>query len=488
MSRLAASILFVACVGSPLTAQDPSPVGAVSYFSEACPAGWARYDLGTGRTIVPVASETGLRRAVGTPLAEGELPRHEHEGQVRITLDGSTVRRFSQFSGQFEIANLPPRPIDLDTTITPESSELPVVKLETCIKEAAPAGATPPGMVLFFGEPACPTGWSPFGAAAGRILTGAVNSPGPFGGARALADGEDRLHSHLAGGPAELDNIELSVWSGCSTCSHRWVLDEKFLYRGQARPASSGLPYVQLLACSKDAPTGPRISRITHGADFQERPLTVGQHATLFGAGLGPLEGVGATLDENGEVSRSLAGVRVLADEVEAPLFFVRDDQINFQMPFELLGRATVRIRVVNNGEEGLAAEAALAAAAPALFATGADPSQAIAVHADGSLNSAANPAGAGDSLVFYATGGGQTAPPGRTGMPAGQPFPAPLADIEVWIGAEQAQLDYAGAAPGFVGLMQINARMTAASGRSRVVLRAGDQESAAETYIYGPE
>ncbi len=483
---IAATVWAAALSVAPLAAQDPTPAGAISYFDSGCPEGWERYELGAGRALVPVSDDSSIERGVGTPLAEGEQPQHSHEGEVSLMLDGSRIRQYEPWSQTFEIANVPLRRIDMNTSITDTSSELPVAKLETCIKREQPQGEAPPGMLFFFADLVCPTGWSRFEEAEGRILAGADQTPGAFGATRALSDGEQRLHSHLIGGPAELETIELTVWSGCNTCTTRWVLEEFYQYRGQARQTDSGLPYLQLLACSKDAPSGPQISRAVHGADFTERPLAAGQHATLFGTELGPMEGAGATLDADGEVSRIVAGVRVLVDEVEAPLFFVRQDQINFQVPFEVDGRAAVGIRVVRDDVEGPEFEAALAPAAPALFAWGSDPSQAIAVYADGSLNEEGRPAEPGQALVFYATGGGQTTPPGRTGAPAEQPFPAPLANIELWIGGEQAVLDYAGAAPGFVGLLQINARMPDASGKVRVVLRAGQSESVAETYVYG--
>lgn len=471
---------------TPLGAEDPTPAGAISYFDSGCPEGWERYEPAAGRTVVPVSGDSSIARQVGTPLAEGERPQHSHDGEVSLMLDGSRIRQYEPWSSTFEIANVPLRRIDLNTSIADTSSELPVAKLETCIKREQPQGEAPAGMVFFFADLVCPTGWSRFEEAEGRILAGADQTPGAFGASRALSDGEQRQHSHLIGGPAELETIELTVWSGCNTCTTRWVLEEFYQYRGQARQTDSGLPYLQLLACSKDAPSGPQISRAVHGADFAERSLAPGQHATLFGAELGPMEGAGATLDATGEVLRTVAGVRVLVDEVEAPLFFVRQDQINFQVPFEVDGRESIRIRVIRDEVAGPEFEAALAPVAPALFAWGVDLSQAIAVYADGSLNGEDQPAAPGDALVFYATGGGQTAPPGRTAAPAEQPFPTPLADIELWIGGEQAVLDYAGAAPGFVGLLQINARMPAVSGKVRVILRAGENESIAETYIYG--
>ena len=78
----------------------------------------------------------------------------------------------------------------------------------------------------------------------------------------------------------------------------------------------------------------------------------------------------------------------------------------------------------------------------------------------DGSLNSAANPAQPGDVLVFYATGEGQTAPPGEDGILAGVPLPQPILPVEVIIGDLPAEVLYFGAAPGFSGLVQVNAEI----------------------------
>ena len=56
--------------------------------------------------------------------------------------------------------------------------------------------------------------------------------------------------------------------------------------------------------------------------------LTPGMIVTLFGTGMGPADGVIASL-EDGKVPTSVAGVRVLFNGFPAPLLFVREDQIN---------------------------------------------------------------------------------------------------------------------------------------------------------------
>jgi uncharacterized protein (TIGR03437 family) len=69
--------------------------------------------------------------------------------------------------------------------------------------------------------------------------------------------------------------------------------------------------------------------------------------------------------------------------------------------------------------------------------------------------------------------------PPAITGRPAEAPFPRPVLPVSLTIGGVRADLFYAGAAPGFVGLLQINARVPAGlSGRTPVVLTVGSRSS----------
>ena len=75
-----------------------------------------------------------------------------------------------------------------------------------------------------------------------------------------------------------------------------------------------------------------------------------------------------------------------------------------------------------------------------------------------GNLNSAANPAPRGSSVVIYATGEGQTSPAGVNEKLADAPYPKPLLSVSVSIDGIDAEIAYAGSAPGLVsGLLQIN-------------------------------
>jgi uncharacterized protein (TIGR03437 family) len=63
--------------------------------------------------------------------------------------------------------------------------------------------------------------------------------------------------------------------------------------------------------------------------------------------------------------------------------------------------------------------------------------------------------------LVLYATGEGQTNPPGVDGKIATDVAPKPVLPVSVAVSGKNAILQYAGGAPHFIaGAMQINAQL----------------------------
>ena len=86
---------------------------------------------------------------------------------------------------------------------------------------------------------------------------------------------------------------------------------------------------------------------------------------------------------------------------------------------------------------------------------------QASVANQDYSLNSALNPAEKGSIVTFYATGEGQTDPPGVDGLIASQLFPKPVLPVSVRLGGVDAEVLYAGAAPNAVaGVFQVNVKV----------------------------
>ena len=131
--------------------------------------------------------------------------------------------------------------------------------------------------------------------------------------------------------------------------------------------------------------------------------------------------------------------------------------------------------------------QVSLAATNPALFTLGNGIGQRRGGEPDGTLNSAQNPAPRGSAVVLYATGAGQTSPAGVTGQAAVWPIPQPVLPVTLTMMDIPATILFAGDAPGFVGLMQINAQVPSGfvpAGDLPLVLAVGTYQSPAGVTI----
>jgi len=109
-----------------------------------------------------------------------------------------------------------------------------------------------------------------------------------------------------------------------------------------------------------------------------------------------------------------------------------------------------VTVEVRYQGQLAGAAKVAVAPSAPGMLA--------LATNADGSRNTESSPAARSTWMTFYATGEGRTDGANVAGVPAQAPYPHPLLPIVLTIAGVNAEIGYAGSAPGMIGVMQINA------------------------------
>lgn len=110
--------------------------------------------------------------------------------------------------------------------------------------------AMPKSSVAFFNLKECPSGWQPFAQADGRLVASLM--PGGNNGSivgRALSDKENRTHNHTFSTTIKTDSTNYVLISGC--CNKNTSESGKYPVSGTTDNASSGLPYVQLLACQK---------------------------------------------------------------------------------------------------------------------------------------------------------------------------------------------------------------------------------------------
>ncbi len=201
---------------------------------------------------------------------------------------------------------------------------------------------------------------------------------------------------------------------------------------------------------------------IGNGADFTPM-FSPGILFSIFGSNLAP------SLSQAGgfPLPTSLVGTSVDvidgARTLKAPLFFVSPGQINAVMPYEVTS-SSVRVRVNTSQGQSNSETVALIARSPRLLTTTmTGRGDAILVHpTDYSLVSPSQPAAAGEVLTMFLTGLGAVSPALASGQMAGdgtpgRPLNLVVDKVTVKVDTQPAVVSFAGLAPGFAGLYQIN-------------------------------
>lgn len=226
-------------------------------------------------------------------------------------------------------------------------------------------------------------------------------------------------------------------------------------------PASGTEPYL--------VKPGPLVARVfpAAAADF---PLELAPRmaVAIYGANLAN-QTVGAPAYM---YPTQLADAQVLANGSSIPLYYVSATQINALLPPTLSG--LVQLTVKNSAGRNVV-NILVQTAAPAIFtqdSSGTGPAAALKA-SDQSLVTAANPLHVGDAVELYLTGLGLSTLIDGFDHANQQPT--------VTVGGVNCPVTYAGGAPDFLGLDQINCTIpaTAASNLSTpVVITSGDRTS----------
>lgn len=199
---------------------------------------------------------------------------------------------------------------------------------------------------------------------------------------------------------------------------------------------------------------------VVHGATFERGTFAPNTFLSIFGENLAwSTRSVStANLDAN-TLPTALGGVQVLIGPTLGFLTYVSPSQINV-LADSRLTPGTYTVRVLRDSLAGPhKAQITIAETAPGLFviADGAP----VVTRPDGSLVTAESPARPGQIVILWATGLGPTLPSFRPGeLPRGAapldqkvPFEVRLNDAPI----PNGHVLYAGVAPGFAGLYQVN-------------------------------
>jgi uncharacterized protein (TIGR03437 family) len=217
----------------------------------------------------------------------------------------------------------------------------------------------------------------------------------------------------------------------------------------------------------------PAVAAVTNAASYSTSAISPGALISLFGSGLAPA----TATTPGGPLPLSLADVAVAINGVPAPVLYVSAHQINAQVPYDIPpGPATVVVRVT--GVLSPAFTITVQPAAPGIFTHA--QGQAAVLNADGSVNTPANPAAVGTIVSLFFTGQGPVAQPVDDGAaPAVGTTVSATLPASATIGGVSADVRYAGLAPLYPGLAQMNLQIpTLASGTYPVVVKIGDAAS----------
>jgi uncharacterized protein (TIGR03437 family) len=174
-------------------------------------------------------------------------------------------------------------------------------------------------------------------------------------------------------------------------------------------------------------------------------------------------------------------------DGIAAPLIYASGTQIGAIVPYGINPSQTA-VAVTSAAGTSLPFSMPVASTVPGLFTADSSGSGPLAAfNADGTVNTANNPAKAGDPVVLFGTGEGQTSPTGIDGLLMNT-LAAPILTAAVTVGGQPAPVDYFGSAPGEVaGVFQLNCRipLNAPSGAAvTVTLKIGTASTTKSTTI----
>ncbi len=217
--------------------------------------------------------------------------------------------------------------------------------------------------------------------------------------------------------------------------------------------ADSGNNRVRALAAAAAiaADTDPGVTLVS-AATLAPGAIAPGEIVTIFGSGF--------QADQT----------QLQFDGRAATIFYAGANQINALVPRDLAAGSATKITILVKGFKAAELSASVVGAAPGIFTVANGTGQAAAANQDGGINSAVNPAARGEVVTLYATGQGSSGDA-----------------LSLTIGGYACELLYAGPAPGYAGLMQINARVPAGflgPGIQEAVLSVGSARSQAGVTI----
>jgi uncharacterized protein (TIGR03437 family) len=259
-----------------------------------------------------------------------------------------------------------------------------------------------------------------------------------------------KLRSRYPSNPGYETNLNrfsrIRSWTG-------WLTIVLILLSGLTVPAAAQAPQIGSTGVVNGAKFTP--------SDFPGSALAPGALITIMGVNLGPVNPVAAG---SLPLPTILGGTEVVVnDTASCAMIYASAQQVNCQLPSNLNGgqiRLLLRTHDQDQIRESAPFTAALVSANFGFFTmngNGRGPGAALNFISGGQYqqNGARATARPGQVMLMYGTGLGATDPPVAAGQASSGLAPAVI-QPDVYVGGIAAQVQYAGRAPGFAGVDQI--------------------------------
>jgi uncharacterized protein (TIGR03437 family) len=200
---------------------------------------------------------------------------------------------------------------------------------------------------------------------------------------------------------------------------------------------------------------------VVSAANFAPRaPVAPGSYVAIFGSNLAS----GIALASELPLTGNLNGTQVILAGRRMPLSSTSGGQINAMVPYDVPVNATQQMIVQRGNTYSVPEAVTVAVAQPAIFTkdqSGKGAAIVVGVKADGTqfLVDSDHPVSAGDVIVIYCAGLGPVDPTVAAGAAAPvSPLSSTTNPVTVTIDGTAATVIFAGLAPEFAGLYQVNA------------------------------
>jgi uncharacterized protein (TIGR03437 family) len=190
---------------------------------------------------------------------------------------------------------------------------------------------------------------------------------------------------------------------------------------------------------------------VVNAASFQVgQGVAPGSYVSIFGANLSLIAGSGTTTHLPLAIQEVSVSFDVPAANLSAPghITYVSPQQVNVQVPWELRGQSSARMKVSIGSASGAVYTVPIADYSPGVFSATSATYQPLTAN---------HPATRGQPVIVFGTGFGPVNHTPASGDPALDSSSTTLATPLVSVGGVAARVDFSGLAPGYAGLYQIN-------------------------------